>query len=620
MLLPIITAAAVGLATGLLLQKMFYPYIWLDLIYYFKLQRVKQTMKRRMRQGVITLLDCFVRQAKCTPEKPFIIYEGEAYSYGDVERRSNKVAQVLNAHSGLQKGDTVALFISNEPDFICVWFGLAKLGCVVAFLNFNIKSRALVHCLGACGAKTVVVGADLFHTLEEILPSLLQSGIQVWLLAKSSSHQEVLTLLDKMEDASEEPLPTDLCSSPNIFSNSLYIFTSGTTGMPKAACISHLKEVMSMCFLKMCGVTCHDVVYITLPLYHMSASLLGIGGCIELGAACVLKKRFSASQFWNDCKKYNITVFQYVGELCRYLINQPKVPEETAHKVRLAAGSGLRPDVWKEFVKRFGNIKVVESYGLTESNIGFINYTDKIGPVGRASFINKWSLQFDFVKYDVEKEEPIRHRDGYCVKACRGETGLLITPVSVVSPFLGYAGNKEMSEKKLLRNVFKEGDVFFNTGDFMLIDQDDFVYFRDRTGDTFRWKGENVATTEVTDVLASLDFLQEVNVYGVSVPGHEGKAGMAAVILRPNQVLDCRSLYCHLKKHLPSYSWPRFIRIQESLDVTETFKQQKSKLVQEGFDLSQVTEPLYFLDESEETYSPLSSEVFAEIVSAHKRI
>ncbi|MBN3294286.1 S27A3 protein, partial [Polypterus senegalus] len=505
MLLPIITAAAVGLATGLLLQRMFYPYIWLDLIYYFKLQRVKQTMKRRMRQGVITLLDCFVRQAKCAPEKSFIIYEGETYSYGDVERRSNKVAQVLNAHSGLQKGDTVAMFISNEPDFICVWFGLAKLGCVVAFLNFNIKSRALVHCLGACGAKTVVVGA----------------------------------------------------------------------GMPKAACISHLKEVMSMCFLKMCGVTCHDVVYITLPLYHMSASLLGIGGCIEL---------------------------------------------ETAHKVRLAAGSGLRPDVWKEFVKRFGNIKVVESYGLTESNIGFINYTDKIGPVGRASFINKWSLQFDFVKYDVEKEEPIRRRDGYCVKACRGETGLLITPVSVVSPFLGYAGNKEMSEKKLLRNVFKEGDVFFNTGDFMLIDEDDFVYFRDRTGDTFRWKGENVATTEVTDVLASLDFLQEVNVYGVSVPGHEGKAGMAAVILGPNQVLDCRSLYCHLKKHLPSYSWPRFIRIQKSLDVTETFKQQKSKLVQEGFDLSKVTEPLYFLDESEETYSPLSSEVFAEIVSAHKRI
>ncbi|KAG2466988.1 S27A6 protein, partial [Polypterus senegalus] len=523
-------------------------------------------MKRRMRQGVITLLDCFVRQAKCAPEKSFIIYEGETYSYGDVERRSNKVAQVLNAHSGLQKGDTVAMFISNEPDFICVWFGLAKLGCVVAFLNFNIKSRALVHCLGACGAKTVVVGADLFHTLEDILPSLLQSGIQVWLLAKSSSHQEVLTLLDKMEDASEEPLPTDLCSSPNIFSNSLYIFTSGTT-------VSQGFMMCSAVCLSLSGLKLADVSY-----QHM---------------------------------KFDMLVKWLLGY---------QVPEETAHKVRLAAGSGLRPDVWKEFVKRFGNIKVVESYGLTESNIGFINYTDKIGPVGRASFINKWSLQFDFVKYDVEKEEPIRRRDGYCVKACRGETGLLITPVSVVSPFLGYAGNKEMSEKKLLRNVFKEGDVFFNTGDFMLIDEDDFVYFRDRTGDTFRWKGENVATTEVTDVLASLDFLQEVNVYGVSVPGHEGKAGMAAVILGPNQVLDCRSLYCHLKKHLPSYSWPRFIRIQKSLDVTETFKQQKSKLVQEGFDLSKVTEPLYFLDESEETYSPLSSEVFAEIVSAHKRI
>lgn len=352
----------------------------------------------------------------------------------------------------------------------------------------------------------------------------------------------------------------------------------------------------------------------------MTASLLGIGGCIQLGATCILKKKFSASQFWKDCVKHNVTVFQYVGELCRYLVNQPVVPEERAHKVRVAAGSGLRADVWREFARRFGKINVREAYGLTEASIGFVNYTNEIGPIGRAGYFNKLNMPFEFLSCDPQTYEPIRTNSGRCVKANKGETGLLVAPVSVMNPFLGYAGNTLQSEKKLLRDVFKEGDVYFNTGDLMLQDHRDFVYFRDRIGDTFRWKGENVATTEVSEILGSLEFLQEVNVYGVTVPGYEGRAGMAAIVLKMDQKLDGKKLYNHLVQSLPAYSWPWFLRIQTSIDVTETFKQQKRKLVQEGFSPEAVQESLYFLDLSQRDYVPLTQSLHDDIVSGKIRL
>ncbi|XP_006626989.2 long-chain fatty acid transport protein 6 [Lepisosteus oculatus] len=619
MLLSLFVAAAAGFLALLIFQKMFYPYFWDDLIYYLKFQRVKRLMKLRMGEGVVTFLDCFVHQARKTPDKPFIVFEGEVYTFEDVDKRSNKVAQVFKQQGGVKKGDTVALLMSNEPDFICVWFGLCKLGCQVAFLNFNIKSKSLLHCFESCEAKTLVLGADFIHLLDDVLFTLQQNKIDLWLLDRDSPYQGVNTLLDKIEGASEESVP-DVCSPTDIMSNFIYIFTSGTTGLPKAARISHLKAVMCLCFLRLCGATTNDNIYITLPLYHMSASLLGIGGCIELGATCVLKRKFSASQFWSDCQKYNVTIFQYIGELCRYLVNQPKVAGEMNHKVRIVAGSGLRSDVWKEFIKRFGKIKIVESYGLTEASIGFINYTNKIGPIGRAGFLNKRILPFDFLKYDLQSNEPVRTEKGYCVKVKKGETGLLVAPVSVMNPFLGYAGNRELSEKKLLRNVFKRGDLYFNTGDLMLHDDEDFVYFRDRVGDTFRWKAENVATTEVADILSSVDFLQEVNVYGVSVPGYEGKVGMAALVLKCDQKLDGKELYAHLIKHLPLYSWPWFLRVQMSLDVTETFKQQKGKLVAEGFNPAVIKEPLYVLDTSEKTYIPLTEPVYDDIVSGQIRL
>ncbi|XP_039979161.1 very long-chain acyl-CoA synthetase isoform X2 [Xiphias gladius] len=522
MITLVFTSVLAGLLALVLYQRMTYPFFWLDLIYYLKLWRYRKTLQASMQQGIITYLDCFLYQARNNPNKPFIIFENQTLTYQDVESRSNQFANAFRTESSLKKGDIVAQLMCNEPDFICVWLGLCKLGCQIAFLNVNIKAKSLLHCFQSCGAKTLVVGADLVRLVEEVLPDMKKDNIAVWVVDHTSPSEDFNSLLDKVEHMSGETLSE--LPKVDIMSNFLFIFTSGTTGLSKAARIGHLKAIVSMAFFPMCGATSDDVIYITLPLYHMSASLLGIGGCIRIGATCVLKKKFSASQFWKDCVQHNVTVVQYIGELCRYLVNHPVVPEERVHSVWLAAGSGLRSDVWKEFVKRFGRIKLREGYGLTEVSIGFLNYTDEVGPIGRASYFNKLSMPFEILRYDPQTYEPVRADSGRCIRAKIGEAGILVTPLTAMNQFLGYAGNQVQSEKKLLRDVFKAGDIYFNTGDLLLHDHRDFLYFLDRIGDTFRWKGENVSTTEVSDVLGLLDFIKEANVYGVTVPGYEGRA------------------------------------------------------------------------------------------------
>ncbi|XP_045693941.1 long-chain fatty acid transport protein 6 [Phyllostomus hastatus] len=612
-----------GLGAGIVLlhfvQKLLFPYFWNDFWYLLKVVCCGIRLQLYSWKGqLVTVLDKFLSQAKKQPQKPFIIYEGDIYTYEDVDKRSNKVAYVFLNHSTLKRGDTVALLMSNEPDFVHVWFGLAKLGCVVAFLNSNIRSNSLLHCVRSCEPRALVVGTDLLEAIEEILPNLPED-ISVWAV-RDSVPQGISSLTEKLTTASDKPVPSSHRVASNLKSPYLYIFTSGTTGLPKAAVITQLQALKGSAGLWAFGCTTDDIIYITLPLYHSSGSLLGIGGCIELGATCVLKKKFSASQFWNDCKKYNVTVFQYIGEICRYLCKQPKREGEKDHQVRLAVGNGVRSDVWREFVDRFGNIKMCELYGATEGNICFMNHTGKIGAVGRTNFFYKVFFNFDLIKYDFQKDEPIRNEQGWCSCVQKGEPGLLVSQVNKKNPFFGYAGSKKHTEKKLLHNVFKKGDVYFNTGDLMVQDQEDFLYFWDRIGDTFRWKGENIATTEVADVIGMLDFIEESNVYGVAVPDCEGKAGMASIILKPNKSLDLEKVYEQVVTFLPAYAYPRFLRIQEKMEVTGTFKPKKFQLVQEGFSPLKISDPLYFMDNLKKAYVPLTKELYDQIMLGEIRL
>ncbi|XP_056322608.1 long-chain fatty acid transport protein 6 [Danio aesculapii] len=614
-----IAALLTGILSAHLAQRLCFPYFWKDALYLMKVIRYGARLEIYKRTSqIVTIIDRFVHQAQRFPEKPFVIFEGVTYTYGELEARSNRVARLFQ--DTVKKGDTVALLMNNEPDFISVWFGFCKLGCAVAFLNTNIKSRSLLHCFNCCGAKQLVVGADLLDNLEDILPSLQEDNITVWSLCHENSHPGVHSLLDKIEKSSQEPIAAKRRSVSCLKTPTLYIFTSGTTGLPKAAVITHLQSLKAAGGFWAYGGTENDVIYTPLPLYHSAASLVGIGGTIELGATCVLKKKFSASQFWNDCRKYNVTIFQYIGELCRYLCNQPTGENEKDHKVHMGVGNGLRQDVWREFLRRFGKIRMCEIYGSTEGNLCFMNHIGKIGAVGRSNFFYKLIFKYDLVKYDLLRDEPVRDHNGFCQRVQKGETGLLLSKICSQSPFFGYAGSKQLTEKKILRDVFVKGDAYFNTGDLMAEDENNFISFKDRVGDTFRWKGENVATTEVTEILGLVDFIQEASVYGVQVPGNEGRAGMAAVTVRPECTFDGKKLFDLVVRELPSYARPLFIRLQESIETTSTFKQQKFGLVENGFNPSTISDPLYFLDYTEKSYIPLTSSVYASISNGQKKV
>ncbi|XP_068170096.1 long-chain fatty acid transport protein 2-like [Antennarius striatus] len=609
--------AAAGLAVLLLpfLQRWF-PYLLDDCVYIMRSIRLGiRLVTYKKVKPFYSLLDCFLYKAQKHPDKTFLIFEGREYSYGEIDRESNKVARVLQSEVGLKEGDTVALFLANEPNFMWTWLGLTKLGCPAALLNFNIRSKSLLHSFFCCGAKVIITCAELQDAVVEILPTLREEGVRVFLLSGSCSIQDIKPLEDEISQASDQPLPRALRANVHIRSTALYIYTSGTTGLSKAAIVTH-ERVWAASFLQaLCGVTSEDIFYINLPLYHSAGFLIGMAGAIERGCIVLLRRKFSASQFWDDCRKYNVTVMQYIGETMRYLCNMPKKNNEKYHSVRIAIGNGIRTDIWTEFLNRFGDIQVRELYAATEGNIGFINYTSKIGAVGRVNIVHRFFFPYTLIKFDIEKEEPVRNSEGLCIEAAIDETGLLVGKVTNRSPFVGYAGNKQQTEKKRLRNVLKQGDFYFNTGDLLQFDQQGFVYFQDRVGDTFRWKGENVATSEVADILTMVQCVLEANVYGVKIEGHEGRIGMAAVVLKEGQDFDCSDTYNKVVNHLPSYARPQIIRIQPCLEMTGTFKMRKVRLVEEGFNPTHIQDPLYFLDREQNTYVPLTEEIHRAVIS-----
>ncbi|XP_036906618.1 solute carrier family 27 member 3 isoform X2 [Sturnira hondurensis] len=495
-------------------------------------------------EGGCSLAWRLAQLARQQPAHTFLIHGSQCFSYAEAEHQSNRAARAFlrargwggvsgcasggaregegavgsgeaqaardgNGAAPLAPGATVALLLPASPEFLWLWFGLAKAGLCTAFVPTALRRGPLLHCLRSCGASALVLAPEFLESLEPDLLALRAMGLHLWAAGPETRSAGISDLLAEVSAELDGPVPGYLSAPQSIMDTCLYIFTSGTTGLPKAARISHQKVLQCQGFYQLCGAHQEDVIYLALPLYHMAGSLLGIVGCLGIGATVVLKSKFSAGQFWEDCQKHRVTVFQYIGELCRYLVNQPPSQAERGHKVRLAVGSGLRPDTWERFVRRFGPLQVLETYGLTEGNVATFNYTGQRGAVGRASWLYKHVFPFSLIRYDVTTGEPLRDTRGHCVPTSPGEPGLLVTPVSQQSPFLGYAGDPELAEGKLLKDVFQPGDVFFNTGDLLVCDDQGFLRFHDRTGDTFRWKGENVATTEVAEALEALDFLQE---------------------------------------------------------------------------------------------------------------
>lgn len=526
-------------------------------------------------------------------DRQAITFEGKTVTYAELDAIANRYAHWAKGQ-GLTRGQTVALFMPNRLEYMAIWYGLTKVGVSTALINNQLTGAALAHCLNISQALHCIVDSETSPCFEDV-KGQLQRHMQQWVLGPATGEQRDLV---KALKSCSQLRPDRQTARDGITAKdtALFIFTSGTTGLPKAARITHMRAQLYMRgFAGSTGANQSDRIYVTLPLYHATGGLCAMGAALLNGGSVLLRKKFSATHFWPDVVSENCTMFVYIGELCRYLANQPEHELERAHKIRMIFGNGLRPDVWNDMLDRFKVGEVLEFYGATEGNVSLFNFDGRRGAIGRIPSYLRKKFNIRIVKFDVESEEPVRGPNGYCVEVSPGEVGECIGHIAndARSNYVGYA-DKAATEKKVLHDVFAKGDAWFRTGDLMKVDGDGYIYFVDRIGDTFRWKGENVATSEVAERLAGFEGVQEINVYGVKVGDLDGKAGMAALVTAED--FDMAAFSKHVDEHLASYARPLFVRLQKAIETTGTFKYRKIDLVKDGFDPTKTKDPLYFRD------------------------
>ncbi|XP_018579796.1 long-chain fatty acid transport protein 4 [Anoplophora glabripennis] len=592
-----------------------------DLRALYKYLRLIIQVKSFQRKN-LTLADVFRQNVKKHPNKPCIVFEDQEWTFGQVEEYSNKIANLFKSH-GYKKGDRVALFLENKPEFICIWLGLSKLGVITPLINTNQRLNSLVHSINIGKSQAVIFGIELADAVKEVLDKI-ESKVALYQISCNNNvgiadqkFHNLDVLLKDVPDA-----PPQIADKLGHHDCIVYIYTSGTTGLPKAAVISTSRYIFIASAIHwMCGFTSNDRFYTPLPLYHTAGGCMTVGQMLIYGATIVIRRKFSASGFFADCRKYNCTIAQYIGEMCRYILAVPPTDSDADHKLRMIFGNGLRPQIWTEFVDRFKIPRVGEFYGATEGNANIVNVDNTVGSIGFISRIIPSVYPISIIKVDPNTGEPVRDARGLCMTCEPNEPGVFIGKIIPNNPsraFLGYV-DKEASQKKIVRDVFTHGDSAFLSGDILVADELGNLFFKDRTGDTFRWKGENVSTSEVEAVMSNLVDYKDVVVYGVEIRGQEGRAGMAAVF-DPEEAVDLNKLVGGVKKTLPSYARPIFVRILSKIDLTGTYKLKKNDLQKEGFDPSKVSDNVYYLESSTGTYEKVTPEIYGKINDGSIRV
>ncbi|BBX62905.1 long-chain-acyl-CoA synthetase [Mycobacterium saskatchewanense] len=539
----------------------------------------------------------FQERAARYGDRVFLRFGDQQLTYRDANAAANRYAAVLAAR-GVGNGDVVGIMLRNSPNAVLAMLAAVKCGAIAGMINYHQRGDVLAHSLGLLDAKVLIAETDLVSAVAE---------------CGAAGTTETVTIEDLERFAVSAPA-TNPASAAAVQARdtAFYIFTSGTTGYPKASKMTHLRWLKALAAFGGIGLRLKsdDTLYSCLPLYHNNALTVALSSVVNSGATLALGASFSASKFWDEVIAAEATAFIYIGEVCRYLLNQPPKPTDRAHKVRVAAGNGLRPEIWDEFTKRFGIARICEFYASSEGNTAFINVFN----VPRTTGL--FPMPLAYVEYDPDTGAPLRDDNGRVRRVPAGEPGLLLSPVNRLQPFDGYT-DKESTEKKLVRNAFREGDVWFNSGDVMSPQGLGHAAFVDRLGDTFRWKGENVATTQVEAALATDDSVEECTVFGVEIPHTGGRAGMAAVKLREGAEFDGKSLARAVYGQLPSYALPLFVRVVKELAQTTTFKSRKVELRDQAYG-SDVQDPLYVLAGRDEGYVPYYAE-YPEEVAAGKR-
>jgi fatty-acyl-CoA synthase len=563
------------------------------------------------RDGFLTLPVLIDQLADRFGEAPALLSESERLSYRDLAARTNRFARWALAQ-GLEAGDVVCLLMSNCADYVPIWLGLTRIGATVALVNTNLAGASLAHCVNLVAPKAVLVGDDLAAALAAARPRLAPQ-LRCWVHGKSTLSAGIEREIGRL---SGDRLAIGEAAPPSIGQRALLLYTSGTTGLPKAANVSHFRLIQWCCWAAgMMDTRATDRLYDPLPMYHSIGGIVAIGAMLVNGGSVVLRRRFSVSRFWDDVVEWDCTLFQYVGELCRYLVNSPPHRRETAHRIRLCSGNGLREKVWIELQRRFGIPRVLEYYAATEGNFSLYNCEGKPGAVGRIPPYLAHRFAVALIRLDRGTGEPLRDRNGLCIRAAADEVGEAIGRIGDdgAGPggrFEGYT-DRAASQQKVLRDVLEVGDAWLRTGDLMRRDKNGYFYFVDRIGDTFRWKGENVSTTEVAEAIAEYRDVREAVVYGVAVPETEGRAGMAAIVVTPEFELD--DFRSYLVAALPEYARPLFLRICPALATTATLKPAKQGLAGEAYDPAATSDPIYFDDRGGRAFVRLDAALYRRL-------
>lgn len=554
------------------------------------------------------------------PDEIALLHEDAQVTWRELNERANRIARTLQAQ-GVTRGDCVSLCMQNRIEFVETMLGICKLGAIAGLINTNLTRQPLVHCINLIESRMCVFGEEQLEALSEVREELALEDGKDFLFVRDQGTGPVpnwaieLDSTDADTDADNLPITREVPMGDTAW----YVFTSGTTGMPKAAVLSHKRilPTAGMCSDLLLRLNSTDRMYNCLPLYHATGLMVGLGAAFHAGASTVIRRKLSVHAFWDDIRKYECTSFVYIGEFIRYLMSVPEKASDKDNPVRTIVGNGLRPDIWMDFKRRFDIERIGEFYGASEGNGGFANVFNKDCTVGLGV------APVTLVNYDVASDEIVRNEDGLCEEVADGKPGLLLIKVTENSQFEGYT-SKEATEKKLIRNVLEEGDVYFNTGDVLKTVDVGFAFgqkhyqFVDRIGDTFRWKSENVATNEVSEIINQFADIVFSNVYGVEIPGTDGRAGMAAIVFREGvdaDSVDMQAFSRHVRENLPSYARPIFLRILKELPATTTHKLQKNDLREQAFHLDKVPDQLFVSKPGEDTYTRLDSDYYDKIIS-----
>lgn len=544
------------------------------------------------------------------PDHPAIIYDDQVITYKQFDQISDRYACYFQ-NQGFRKGDVVAILLSNRPAFLYAVTGLSKLGVITALINSELRGEVLAKSINTVQARAIIIGHEFLSLYKDLADRIRLYSPGRLLIETEDQDMEIQPPYENLNRL----LPgEDVVFTPEEQINSddvlAYLFTSGISGSRKCVPIRNQRFLAYGHVLGGYGYLHRDSIqYMVAPLHLNSGFGACFSGMAVTASTMVLRQRFSLKHFWDDVRKYRIDYFVGVGEMCRYLYNLPPREDDGETTLKTVMVNGMLGVLVEPFKNRFKLDHVVEIYGNTEGFGGTLNYEEKPGMCGN---LNLEGIRIgEVVHCNFITEEILRDEDGWVIKCKPGETGLYLCEINEATPFDGYINDPEATAAKIIENVFQPGDKYFNTMDLMVLYENDDISFADRLGATYRWKGKTVSAHAVADVIIKFfGPIEDAYVYGVKVPGMEGRCGMAAITLIEGEKLDWKKFSDYIGRRMPEHARPLFIRLCKAGNESEYLTECREQLKSENYSPALINDPLYYFNPEKDGYYPLTPEIY----------